>query len=46
MYNKKVPCWLGWRFDDDDNDDDGGGGGGGGGGGELFLWYGWPTIGV
>ena len=44
MYNKKVPCWLGWRFDDDDNDDDGGGGGGGGG--ELFLWYGWPTIGV
>ena len=43
MYNKKVPCWLGWRFDDDDNDDDGGGGGGGG---ELFLWYGWPTIGV
>ena len=44
MYNKKVPCWLGWRFDDDDNDDDDGGGGGGGG--ELFLWYGWPTIGV
>ena len=43
MYNKKVPCWLGWRFDDDDNDD---AGGGGGGGGELFLWYGWPTIGV
>ena len=42
MYNKKVPCWLGWRFDDDDNDDDDGGGGGD----ELFLWYGWPTIGV